>query len=59
MGLNKLDIKAIRDCSIVNLEKMEQEIKDYGFEIDKLRGEMQMIKLMNKKINMLEKEGKQ
>lgn len=38
---------------------MEQEIKDYGFEIDRLRGEMQMIKLMNKKINMLEKEGKQ
>ena len=59
MGLNKLDIKAIRNCSIVNLEKMEQEIKDHTFEIDRLRGEMQMIKLMNKKVNMLEKEGKQ
>ncbi len=59
MGLNKLDIKTIRNCSIINIEKIEQEIKDHQFEIDRLRGEMQMIRLMNKKINILGKEGGQ
>jgi len=56
--INKNDKKVIRNCSIITLEKIDREIKEYELEIERLQNSKKDIKLMNKKLDALNVEEK-